>query len=137
MLSRSFPPSSIFFSFKINHFPPVPCSRRLLPSRQVESRAGIPLSIPNTNPRSFDPCSNSLQLERGFSNKSLVSNKLLVILAPTGAEKEAKFVMPSPEFTDPGPWAGHQQAFAVIASHTSELQSPMYLVCRLLLEKKR
>ena len=31
--------------------------------------------------------------------------------------------MPSPEFTDPGPWAGHQQAFAVIASHCSAAQA--------------
>ena len=31
--------------------------------------------------------------------------------------------MPAPEFTDPGPWAGHQQAFAVIASHCSAAQA--------------
>jgi hypothetical protein len=31
--------------------------------------------------------------------------------------------MPAPESTDPGPWAGHQQAFAVIASHCSAAQA--------------
>ena len=31
--------------------------------------------------------------------------------------------MPTTEFTDPGPWAGHQQAFAVIASHCSAAQA--------------
>src|SRR5436189_1322633 len=37
------------------------------------------------------------------------------------------------------PRAGHDRGRALVRSeeHTSELQSPMYLVCRLLLEKKK
>src|SRR5437762_8093532 len=39
------------------------------------------------------------------------------------------------------PWCGMRNMAALIGSrseeHTSELQSPMYLVCRLLLEKKK
>ena len=54
-----------------------------------ESCAGCLLSfLPEPTRVFFDPCSNSLQLKRGFSNKSLVSNKSLGIPASIEAGKE-------------------------------------------------
>src|SRR5437879_9869861 len=37
----------------------------------------------------------------------------------------------------PDPWVQFAQKYPRSEEHTSELQSPMYLVCRLLLEKKK
>src|SRR3712207_7403920 len=37
----------------------------------------------------------------------------------------------------PGGWDGHRSAAGRSEEHTSELQSRQYLVCRLLLEKKK
>src|SRR5437879_7356533 len=49
-------------------------------------------------------------------------------------QMDSSFVLGEPS----GPQPVHQNADAVRSEeHTSELQSPMYLVCRLLLEKKK
>src|SRR5437879_10980216 len=44
-----------------------------------------------------------------------------------------------PTRSQPGSWRRRRRSEPVVRSeeHTSELQSPMYLVCRLLLEKKK
>src|SRR5437763_5166317 len=50
-------------------------------------------------------------------------------VASTLPPASVKLALPSPAFT-------RSASFTRSEEHTSELQSPMYLVCRLLLEKK-
>src|SRR5437763_5804574 len=47
------------------------------------------------------------------------------------------FGAPVPSHRYPSPFAIGRRRHARSEEHTSELQSPMYLVCRLLLEKKK
>src|SRR3712207_7365457 len=52
-----------------------------------------------------------------------------------GAARRARPAGPSPDAAVPG--AQFRRRHARSEEHTSELQSPQYLVCRLLLEKKK
>src|SRR5437879_9394742 len=55
--------------------------------------------------------------------------ELLGGAAPAAAGEAQDYIVPSPQRVRPRPTRSEE--------HTSELQSPMYLVCRLLLEKKK
>src|SRR5437879_6620915 len=58
--------------------------------------------------------------------------------APAGAPAHARGRAPGPQPRRERPWWGPgARPRARSEEHTSELQSPMYLVCRLLLEKKK
>src|SRR5690348_18446026 len=63
------------------------------------------------------------------SSPGVTSGKARVILSPAGARLEPGEILVAPS-TDPG-WTPRSE------EHTSELQSPVHLVCRLLLEKKK
>ena len=93
-----FPSSSTFFSLKINYFPEIAYSRRLLPLRQVRAARATHSRFPRTNPRFFDPCSNSPRLWRGFSNKPFVFSRSLAILATTvaGKKRNSPWQLPNP-----------------------------------------
>src|SRR5688500_19989152 len=56
---------------------------------------------------------------------------------PTRRSSDLKFRLSLPPFSEPFPCSALSKACARSEEHTSELQSPCNLVCRLLLEKKK
>src|SRR5437762_5993832 len=91
----------------------------------VHPKPEVPMSVvmekksatPTKNPfevaqRQFDIAADALKLEEGIRIKLRVPRRCLIVSVPFEMDNE-------------------------IGRDTSELQSPMYLVCRLLLEKKK
>src|SRR5437879_11567758 len=67
--------------------------------------------------------------EGGAMNKKITVVLVLVLAAPCSSRSQDGAYVPPP--MDPARTVSRSE------EHTSELQSPMYLVCRLLLEKKK
>src|SRR3712207_8020404 len=100
----------------------------MIPGRQVGMKTGLPVTTPGMTLNRM--CGSGLQAIVSAAQEIALGDADVILAGGVENMDMAPFLMPKGRY-------GYRMGMPRSEEHTSELQSRQYLVCRLLLEKKK